>query len=93
MDALPLTGNALHKERVEYSGNVLHTIGRIQHIALLSIIDIYYASCCIATQTVAHTLPGLQGIKRCVQYLASQPHKPIFTTYNSYYVSNVIRLT
>ena len=27
---------------------------------------------------MAHTLPELQGIKQCVQYLASHPHKTIF---------------
>ena len=42
---------------------------------------------------MAPTLPGFQGIKRCVQYLASHPHKPIFYPSNSYDGSNVIRLT
>ena len=51
------------------------------------------ASRSLYTQTVAPTLPGLQGIKRCVQYLASHPHKPIFYPSNYYYGSNVIRLT
>ena len=32
-------------------------------------------------------------LKRCAQYLASHPHKPIFYPYNSYYGSNFIRLT
>ena len=40
-----------------------------------------------------HTLPGFQGIKRCIQYLASHPHKPIFYISNYDYGSNVIRLT
>ena len=56
-------------------------------------IDIYYATCHLSTQTVAPTLPGFQGIKRCVQYLVNHPHKPIFYPYNSYDGSNVIRLT
>ena len=47
----------------------------------------------MATQTVAPTLPGFQDIKRCVQYLAIHPHKPIFYPSNSYDGSNVIRLT
>ena len=42
---------------------------------------------------MALTLPGFQGIKRCVQYLASHPHKSIFYPSNYYDASNVIRLT
>ena len=53
--------------------------------------------CCatfrISTQNMTPTLPGFQGIKRCVQYLASHPHKPIFYPSNSYDGSNFIRLT
>ena len=45
MDALPLTGNALHKAEMEYNGKLGHTIGRIQHIALMNIIAICYATC------------------------------------------------
>ena len=41
---------------------------------------------------MATALPGFQGIKRCVQYIASHPHKPIFYPSNSYDVSNVTRL-
>ena len=59
----------------------------------MSRIDLCYATCRLATQTMAPTLPGFQGIKRSVKYLASHPHKPIFYPYNSYDVSNVIRLT
>ena len=44
----------------------------------MSRIDLCYETCSIATQTVAPTLPYFQGIKRCVQYLASHPHKTIF---------------
>ena len=93
MAALPLTGIAPHKAEVENNGKFGHTIGRIQHIALMSIIDHFYATCNLATQTVAPNLPGFQGTKLCVQYLASHPHKPIFYPYNSYDRSNVIRLT
>ena len=39
------------------------------------------------------TLPDFQGIKLCVQYLVSHPHKPIFYIFNYYYGSNIIRLT
>ena len=59
----------------------------------MSIIDSCYATCRLATQTVAPTLPVFQGIKRCVQYLASHPHKPIFYPSRSYDGSNFIRLT
>ena len=69
---------------MEYNGNFGHTLGNIQHISLMSIIDVCYATCCLGTQTVAPTLPGFQGIKRCVQFLASHPHKPIFYPSNSY---------
>ena len=78
MAALPLTRNALHKSEMEYHGNFGHTIERIQHICLISRIAICYTTCNISTQTVAPTLPGFQGIKCCVQYLDSHPHKPIF---------------
>ena len=76
--ALQLTGHALHEAEMEYHGKFAHTLGRIQHIAIMSIIDLCYATFCLDTQTVAPTLPGFQGIKRCVQYLDSHPHKPLF---------------
>ena len=38
IDSLPLTGNALHKLEMEYHGKFGHTLGRIHHIALMSII-------------------------------------------------------
>ena len=78
---------------MEYHGKFVHTLGRIQHITLMSRIDICYATCRLATQTVAPNLPGFQGIKLCVQYLDSHPHKPIFYPSNSYDGSNFIRLT
>ena len=79
---------------MEYNGKFGHTLGRIHHIDLISRIDLCYATCCLATQTVAPILPGFQGIKRCVQYLASNPHKPIFYPSNYYYDgSNLTRLT
>ena len=59
----------------------------------MSIIEICYATCCLATQTVAPTLPTFQGTKRCVQYLASHLDIPIFYHYNSYDGSNVTRVT
>ena len=45
MAKLPLKGNDLHKEEIEYYGKFGHTIGRIQHISLMSIIDICDAIC------------------------------------------------
>ena len=65
----------------------------MQHIALMSRIDICYASCFLATQTVAPTLPGFQGLKQCIKYLDSHPHKPTFNPSNYYDDSNIIRLT
>ena len=38
------------------------------------------------------TLPGLQGLKSCIQYLDSDPHKHIFYPSNYYYGSSFIRL-
>ena len=93
MDILPLTLHALHKEEMEYHGKFGHTLVRIQHIALMSRIEFFYATCRLANQTVAPTLPGFQGIKRCVQYMAIHPHKPIFYPSNSYDGLNAIRLT
>ena len=93
MSALPLTGHERNKTEMEYQGKFGHTLGRKQHIALMSRIDLCYATCSIATQTVEPNLPGFQGIKRCVQYLAGHPHKPIIYPSNSYDGSNVIRLT
>ena len=90
MDELPLTGNILHK--VEYNGKFVHALGRIQLIDLMIKNDIFYATCRLAIQTVATTLSGFQSIKRCVQYLDSHPHKPIFYTSNYYDGSNFIRL-
>ena len=42
---------------------------------------------------MAPTILGLQCLNRCIQYVASQPHKSIFCPYYYYYGSNVIRLT
>ena len=78
---------------MEYHKNFGHTLGRIQHIDLMSIIDISYVTCRLTNQTVASTLPGFQGINRCIQYLASHPHKLIFYPSNYYDGSNVIILT
>ena len=59
----------------------------------MSRIEICYKTFRLATQTVAPALPGFQGIKLCVQYMDSQPHKPILYLYNYYYGSNGIILT
>ena len=79
-----MTGNDLHKAEMVYHGKLGHTLGRIHHIALMNIIDICYATCSLATQTVALNLPGFKVIKCCVQYLAIHPHKPIFYPSDSY---------
>ena len=93
LSALPLTGHAFHKAEMKYHGNSGHTFVRMQHITLISRIDLCYATCRLATQTVTPTLPGFQGIKRCVQCLASLSCKPIFDTSNYYDGFNVIRFT
>ena len=71
---------------------MVHTVGQIQNISIMRIIDIYYTAFYIVTQTVAPTIPGFQGLNHCIQYLASHPHKPIFYTYIYYDGSNVIRI-
>ena len=63
MDALPLTGKVLHKAEIDYHGKCGQTLVRIQHISIMSVIVICYATCCLATQNMAPTLPGFQGIK------------------------------
>ena len=78
MDALPLTEHAIHKAEMEYHGNFWHTLGRIQHIAIMSRIDLSYETCHLATLTVSPTLPSFQVMNHYVHYLASHPHKPIF---------------
>ena len=63
MAALPLTLHALHKVEMEFHGKFGHTLGRIQRIALMSIIDLCYATFFIATHTVAPNIPDFRGIK------------------------------
>ena len=89
MTKLPLTRNYLCKAEMEYHEKFGPTIVRIKKIALMVIIDICYTACHLETQTVAPTLPGFQGLKRCIKYLVSHPHKHIFYTSNYYYGSNV----
>ena len=76
-----------------YHGKFGHTIKGILHISLMSRIGICYATCRLATQSVAPAIPGFQGTKRCVQYLGSQPHIPIFYPSCSRDGSNIIRLS
>ena len=84
MGELTLAGNSLHKAEMKYYGKFGHTLVRIQYIALMSRIDIFYATFHMATKTVAPTLPVFQGINICVQYLSIYPHKPIFYPSNYY---------
>ena len=93
IDVLPLKGNSLHKAELEYHGKVWYTIGRIQHIVLLSRIGSCYSICHVSNQAVAHILTGFQGIKCYVKCLDSHPHKPIFDPSNSYDGSNIIIFT
>ena len=93
MDALPLPGDYLYKAEMEYNGKFGHTLGRIQHINLMSIIEICYKSCHISTKTMAPTITVFQGINNCIQYLDSPPQKPIFYPFNYDDQSYVIILT
>ena len=93
MATLPLLGNDLHKVEMEYHGKFGHALFRIYHIALMIRIDVFYTAWHMETQTLVPTLPDFQGIKRCIQYMSSYPHKHIFYPSNYYYGSNIIRLT
>ena len=93
MDAFTSKINSLHKSEMEYHGKIVHILGRIQKISLMSIIEICYINYPLATQTVAPTLSGFQGTNRCIQYLDSCPHKSILYPSNYYDGSNFIRFT
>ena len=56
-------------------------------------IYISYISYRLGIKTVAPTLPGLQGLKVLIQYLASNPPKTIFYPYNYFDRSNFIIIT
>ena len=45
MASIQLSGNALHKAEMEYHGKFEHTLGRIQHISLMSRIETCYTVC------------------------------------------------
>ena len=93
MAAIPLTGNSLQKTEMEYHRKFGHTLGRIQHIYIMSRISICYTSYRLEIQTVAPTLPGFQGLKCCIQYHSSHPHKSIVYPSKYYDGSNITRLT
>ena len=93
MSVLTLTVNALHKSELDYYSKFWHTIGRIQHIYFMSIIEICYTACFLETQTVSPTLPGFQIINSCSKYLANHTHKPIFNPSHYYNGSNFIIIT
>ena len=78
MTALTLTGNALHKLGMDYNGKSGQTLGWKQHIDIMGRIEICYKAYLLETQTLAPTIPGFQGIKRCIQYLDIFPHNPYF---------------
>ena len=78
MSTLTLTVNALRKSEMEYHGKFEHTLGQIQNIFIMIRIGICCTSLLQLIQTVTPTLPGFQGLKRCIQYMSSHPHKPIF---------------
>ena len=78
---------------MEFDGKFGHTLRLIQHIAIMRRIDVRYTAYHLGTQNVAPTITCFQDIKRCIQYLASHPHKYIFNYSNYYDGSNFIRLT
>ena len=56
MAALPLTVDALHKSEMEYHGKFGHTLGRIQHIALMSRLDVFCANYPLFKKKLWHLL-------------------------------------
>ena len=78
MATVKLIGNALHNVEMEYHGKFGHTIGLIQHIYIMNRIEICYTALHLGEKIVAPNLTGLQGLKICIQYLASHPHRSIF---------------
>ena len=90
---IPLKVHTLNEAEMEYHGNFGHTLGRIQQISLMIRIGICYKTCHLETQNMAPTLTGFQGIKRCIKYMASHPHKTIFYPSNFYDESNAIIIT
>ena len=69
---------------MEYHDKFGHTLGWIQHIYIMSRIDICYTSYRLGTQTMVPVIPVFQCFKRCIQYLASHNRKPIFYPSNYY---------
>ena len=63
----PLTVNDRCKAEMGYHGKFGYTIGRIQKISIMSIIDICYISFFLGTQTVAPNLTVFQGLELCIQ--------------------------
>ena len=92
MDALTLTGNDPGKEEMEYHAKFGHTILWIKNMDITRRIVICCIYCGLGTQNMAPNLPGFQGIKRCIKYIDSHYHKPIFNPSNYYDVSNLIRI-
>ena len=64
---------------MEYHGKYVYSLGRIQKIEIIIRTHICYTDCRFLTQTVAYTLPGFQCLRICMQYLATRPHKSIFS--------------
>ena len=57
MAAIALTGNGFNKSEREYTRKFGQVIGRVQHISIITRIDVFYTKCCLGTQIVASTLP------------------------------------
>ena len=65
--------NSFHKEEMECHGKFVQNLGLIQHIYIISRIEICYTCCILLTLTVAPTLPGFLGLNRCIKYIANHP--------------------
>ena len=78
MSAVLLTKNDHYKSEMGYHDYFQHTLGWIYKNFYLDKIEICYTACHMINRSVSPTIPGFQGLKRCIQHMTSHPNKPIF---------------
>ena len=89
MDVVTMAETAIQKSCKEDHNKLGHTMGRIQHISIISRIEFFYKDCFPGTQTSSPTLIGFQGLNICIKYLDNHPYKPTFFFSGSYDGSSV----
>ena len=75
--SIPMMGEAPWKAKHDYHGKSGHTLVNIQHISIMSIIDICYMVCHLGAQIVSPVISVFQGIK-IVYNFSNHTQKPIF---------------